>query len=217
MKYHAAIFDFDGTLLDTLDDLADSMNEVLAELGMPIHPVSPYRYFVGDGMENLARRAAPKGTDEQTIKQMARLMDDKYGANWSKKTRPYDGVVPLLAELRRRGLKLGLLSNKPDAFTQIMAKYYFGPETFDAVFGARAGVAKKPDPAGALEIAGIFDMAPQRFLYFGDTNTDMRTGRAAHMFTVGVTWGFRPVEELNEAGAQAIIDRPEQALTFLVG
>ncbi|MCL2000883.1 MAG: HAD hydrolase-like protein, partial [Planctomycetes bacterium] len=145
MKYQAAIFDFDGTVLNTLEDLADSMNEVLADFAMPRHPTDPYRYFVGDGMENLARRAAPKDTQDDVIKQMVKRMDEKYAANWSKKTCLYDGIAPLLAELRRRRLKLGLLSNKPNAFTQIMVRHYFGDRTFDIAFGAREGVPKKPD------------------------------------------------------------------------
>lgn len=216
MIYRAAIFDFDGTLLDTLDDLADSMNEVLAAFGMPPHPVDAYRFFVGDGMINLARRAAtPSGIDDATAAAMAKLMDEKYGANWARKTRPYDGIEDLLAALGYKGLKLGLLSNKPDNFTQIMARHYFGDKTFAAVFGAREGVAKKPDPAAALEIASLFDIAPEAILYFGDTNTDMKTGRAAGMRTIGVSWGFRPVRELEESGAQAIIDHPSQALSLL--
>ena len=215
MRYRAAIFDFDGTLINTLEDLADSMNAVLADFGMPTHPADPYRYFVGDGMENLARRAAPKGTGDDVIKRMARLMDDKYAANWSNKTRPYDGIVPLLAALREKGVLVALLSNKPDNFTQIMARHYFDDHTFAVAFGARDGVPKKPDPAAALEIAGLLGIPPAAFLYFGDTNTDMRTGRAAGMRTIGVTWGFRPVEELLEAGAEAIINRPDEALALL--
>lgn len=217
MSYRAAIFDFDGTLLNTLDDLADSMNAVLADFGMPTRPVDAYRFFVGDGMINLARRAAaPMELDDATAAAMANLMDEKYGAGWAKKTRPYDGVETLLETMQRRGLKLGLLSNKPDKFTQIMARHYFGDDIFTAVFGAREGVAKKPDPAAALEIAALFDIPPAEILYFGDTNTDMKTGRAAGMRTIGVSWGFRPVRELEESGAQAIIDHPGQALDLLL-
>lgn len=215
MRYKAAIFDFDGTLLDTLEDLADAMNAILREYGMPVHPVDSYRYFVGDGMENLARRSAIEGTGDAVIRAMAERIDVVYGDGWNRKTRPYDGVADLLAEMRAKGLKIGLLSNKPDQFTQVMAKYYFSPGAFDAVFGSRPGVPKKPDPAAALEIAGLFHLQPPEILYFGDTNTDMRTGRSAGMATIGVSWGFRPVAELKEAGAQAIIDTPAEALRFL--
>lgn len=215
MKYLGAIFDLDGTLLDTLDDLADCMNAVLRDFGMPAHPADPYRYFVGDGMENLARRAAPVGTGDATIKKMAAAMGEKYAAGWAAKTKPYAGIPELLEELGKRGLKLGVLSNKPDAFTQVMVRHYFGEGCFQAVFGAREHVARKPDPAGALEIAHGFELVPAEILYLGDTNTDMRTGRAAGMRTIGVTWGFRPVEELEGAGAQAIVDRPAEVLGLL--
>lgn len=214
MEYRAAIFDFDGTLLDTLDDLADSMNAVLAKFDMPQHPARAYRFFIGDGMLNLARRAAPHQISDETGMAMVKMMDREYSRNWSNKTRPYDGVKELLASLKERNLKLGLLSNKPDSFTQIMAKHYFG-DTFDAVFGARDGVPRKPDPAGALEIAGLLGVVPRETLYFGDSNTDMKTGLAAGMRTIGVTWGFRPVDELIYAGAEAVIDKPEDALAFL--
>lgn len=215
MKYEAAIFDLDGTLVNTLDDLADSMNAVLAELSMPTHPIESYRYFVGLGMLNLAGQAAPRGTPPDTLKKMALLMGEKYGGNWDNKSRPYPGIPELLASLRSRGLKVALLSNKPDLFSRKMAERFFPNGTFDAVMGARDDVPHKPDPTGALMIADRFGVSPQAFLYLGDTNTDMQTGTGAGMFTIGVSWGFRPVEELTGAGAQAIIDRPEQALDFL--
>lgn len=214
MGYQAAIFDFDGTLLDTLDDLADSMNAVLVNFGMPAHPVGAYRFFVGDGMLNLVRRAATFGISDATAMEMVEMMDSEYSRNWSSKTKPYEGVEKLLSVLKARKLKVGLLSNKPDSFTQVMARHYFG-DAFDAIFGARDGVPKKPDPAAALEIASLFGVKPDDTLYFGDTDTDMKTGLAAGMRTIGVTWGFRPVDELIYAGAEAIIDKPEDALAFL--
>lgn len=215
MKYQAVLFDLDGTLLDTLADLADSMNQILREYGMPEHPVDPYRYYVGDGMFNLARRASPAGTSDAIAQAMAIRMNDVYDKNWKRKTRVYDGIPELLDAIAQPGLKMGVLSNKPDPFTQVMIKHFFGDKRFNQVYGARPDVPKKPDPAAALEIAGEFGVAPKNFLYLGDTNTDMRTGLAAGMFTIGVTWGFRPVEELREAGAMAIIDTPDQALAFL--
>ena len=215
MRYKAAIFDFDGTLLDTLEDLADSMNEVLTDFGMPTHPSEPYRYFVGDGMINLARRAAPEGTPDDVVRNMARLMDDKYAVNWHRKTKPYPGVMDMLAAFRKRGVAMAVLSNKPDSFTRLMVRHFFPEGTFSAAFGARDTVPRKPDPAGAAEIASLFGFEPASFLYFGDTNTDMLTGRNAGMRTIGVSWGFRPVTELLEAGAQAIIDSPGQAVELL--
>lgn len=215
MKRQAALFDLDGTLLDTLDDLADSMNQILRENGMPDHPVDPYRHYVGDGMLNLARRAAPAGTPDAVVQAMEARMNDVYAEKWKQKTRVYAGIPGLLGAMTRSGLKMGVLSNKPDPFTRLMIKHFFGDRSFDLVYGARPGVPKKPDPAAALEIAGEFRIDPENFLYLGDTDTDMRTGLAAGMFTIGVAWGFRPVGELREAGAMAIIDRPDQALEFL--
>lgn len=215
MKYDAILYDLDGTLLDTLDDLADCMNAVLRRFGMPVHSVDPYRYFVGDGMENLARRAAPAGTPDPVIKDMALAMGKAYNEGWAKKTRPYDGIAGLLDAAAARGLRQGVLSNKPDPFTQVMVKHFFRAGIFSAVFGARDNVPKKPDPAAALDIAASFGVSPGRVLYLGDTNTDMRTGRSAGMFTVGAAWGFRPVEELLGAGAQAIVKRPAEVLDLL--
>lgn len=215
MPYRAAIFDFDGTLLNTLDDLADCMNGILARRGMPTHPVDAYRYFVGDGMLTMAKRAAPADTDPGTAGEMAEEMDAVYADGWAVKTRAYPGIPELLRAYRERGLKLAILSNKPDVFTKEMARYFLPEDLFDLVLGARDGIPKKPDPAAALEIAAGFGIPAAEFLYFGDTNTDMRTGLAAGMFTVGVTWGFRPISELEEAGAQHIISRPEEALALL--
>lgn len=214
MECKAALFDLDGTLLDTVDDLADSMNRVLREFGMPTHPVEPYKFFVGDGMGNLARRAAPAGTPDGTVEKMAERMAAVYGASWRGKTRPYDGIEDLVAELDKRGVPLAVLSNKPDAFTQAMVKHYFGEGRFARILGARPNAPRKPDPASALEIASALSVSPGAFLYLGDTNTDMRTGRAAGMFTVGVAWGFRPAAELEGAGAEAIIHKPAEALAF---
>lgn len=215
MRYKAAIFDFDGTLLDTLDDLADSMNAVLTELGLPAHPVDSYRYFVGQGMTNLARLATPADTAPEVREKIVAMIGKTYGDSWAVKTAPYAGIPGLLADLRRRGLKIGLLSNKPDQFTQVMAAHFFPAGTFDAVSGAKKDVPIKPDPTSALAMARELGVAPADILYFGDTDVDMKTGLSAGMFTIGVTWGFRPVAELTGAGANAIIDTPAEALRFL--
>ena len=215
MRYQAALFDLDGTLLDTLDDLADCTNGVLSDFAMPTHPVDSYRYFVGNGWEKLAFRAAPAGTPEATLKEIAGAMAERYAAGWAVKTRIYDGVADLLGSFAGRGLKLAVLSNKPDVFTQVVVRHFFGDSLFALVIGARPGVPPKPDPSGALEIASRLDIASGRFLYLGDTNTDMQTGLAAGMYAVGVAWGFRPVVELREAGAKAIIEQPLDAVALL--
>jgi phosphoglycolate phosphatase len=188
---------------------------VLREFSFPEHPSDPYRFFVGDGMEVLARRAAPPGTPDQTIKLMTQRMGETYRDNWDKLTHPYPGIKELLDELTHRGLPLGVLSNKPDPFTQLMIRHYFGESRFGAIAGAKPEVAKKPDPAGALALAQDLAVAPADFLYLGDTNTDMKTALAAGMLAVGVTWGFRPRRELEDAGAEFIIDHPQELLAKL--
>lgn len=215
MPLSAVIFDLDGTLLDTLEDLADSMNQVLREAGFPPHPLDSYRYFVGDGMLTLARRAVPDSVDDGTVGKLAASMSVSYDKNWHNKTRPYPGIAELLDRIAGVGVPMAVLSNKPDVFTQAVVRHYFGEDRFRIVRGQMEGAPKKPDPAGATAIAAEFGVPAGRFLYLGDTNTDMRTGLAAGMRTVGVSWGFRPVEELNDAGAQGIIDHPLEALDLL--
>lgn len=215
MRHSAIIFDFDGTLMDTVEDLADSMNAVLEEFGFPVHPVQPYKYFVGRGIVNLARAAAPESTPDGTIEKMAVRMGEIYGKNWANKTRPYPGIPEALAALREQGLRLAILSNKPDAFTKDMTRHFFPGGMFDAVAGATKDMPIKPDPAGAFMLARRFGLEPAAFAYLGDTDTDMRTGLAAGMFTIGATWGFRPLAELLEAGAQATVDSPAELVALL--
>lgn len=215
MRHRAVIFDFDGTLMDTVGDLADCMNAVLGEFGFPRHPVEPYNYFVGRGMVNLARAAAPENTPEETLVRMAARMGEIYGENWAHKTRVYPGIMDMLSALKARGLRLAILSNKPDAFTKDMTRHFFPEGIFDFVMGATKGIPIKPDPAGAFLAAEKLGFAPAEIAYLGDTDTDMQTGRAAGMFTVGVTWGFRPLAELVESGAEATIDAPAELADVL--
>jgi phosphoglycolate phosphatase len=213
--YSAVIFDMDGTLLDTLEDLGDCMNRVLARAGYPTHPIEDYRYFVGDGMRNLVKRVLPEwDRNDRRIRQLQAEMAEEYHRHWADKTEVYPGIAPLLDELVRRGVKRAILSNKPHEFTRIMADRYFGAWHFDPVLGARDGVPRKPDPAAALQICSQWGLSPQQVVYAGDTNTDMQTARRAGMFALGVLWGFRPKEELMEHGAQALISAPEQILSL---
>ncbi len=214
MKYKAVMFDLDGTLLDTLLDLAESMNSVLEKLGFPQHPVDKYRYFVGDGMKMLARRALPQSADEQTVLRCHELMREEYGSRWDKKTRPYDGILELLEELNGRNLILTVFSNKPDDFTRQVVAHFFRPGIFHIVMGA-GQFPPKSDPSGALYIAQQCSIETSSFLYVGDTNTDMKTAIGAGMFPVGVTWGFRSREELVNAGAKCTISRPDELLALV--
>jgi len=216
MKFDAAVFDLDGTLLDSLDDISDCMNAALTAQGFPTHPKADYKYFVGDGMDILAKRVLPAHAATETgITATVQLMRKEYHVRWKDKSRPYPGIPELLNALSERGLKLTVLSNKPDDFSKLVVKEIFGEWPWAVVFGARANVAKKPDPAGAIEIAKILKVEPARCVYFGDTNTDMFTARGAGMYALGCTWGFRPAKELTDAGAHALIDAPLDALKHL--
>lgn len=216
MTYRAVLFDLDGTLLNTIDDLADAMNAALAELGFPTHSVDRCKQFVGDGLRTYAVRALPQQQpDEQAIERCCDVFRREYGQRWQVKTRAYEGIAELLDGLTRRGLTMSVLSNKPDDFTKLMVARMLDRWRFEVIRGVGADGVKKPDPAGALAIAAHHGVAPAEFLYVGDTNTDMQTARGAGMYAVGVTWGFRPAEELTESGAARLIDRPEELLGLL--
>jgi phosphoglycolate phosphatase len=217
MNYSAVIFDLDGTLLDTLDDLGDSMNAVLASLGYPVHAMEGYKYFVGDGVENLVRRTLPepvRGNDE-LVRETVPRMRAEYARRWRDKTRLYDGVAELLDGLTGRGVRMAILSNKPHSAVLEVVDHFFKAWRFQVVFGARPEVPNKPDPASALEVCGILGLAPEKVLYLGDTNTDMQTANAAGMFPVGALWGFRTEAELLESGAGALVSHPREVLELL--
>jgi len=215
-KPRAAIFDLDGTLLDTLGDLADAVNVALAANGYAQHSEEQIRSFIGDGAEMLIRRAMPADAGRHAAQLAACLgsFQSHYGKNFANRTRPYPQIAELLAALSGQGIPLGVLSNKPHAFTVQCVEAYFGRlgKTFQVVYGQREGVPKKPDPSGALEIATELGVPPRECLYIGDSDVDMRTATAAGMLAVGVAWGFRPAGELHEAGALAVIDSPGDLL-----
>ena len=208
MVYRTAVFDLDGTLVDSLQDLAETANAMLAASGYPQHPVDAYRYFVGDGMATLIRRIVPPSLTEDQVGRCLADFSQAYAAGWQRNSCPYPGIHAMLSGLQNAGLKLAVLSNKPDAFTREFIRFFFPEQRFDAVFGQRSGVEKKPSPAGALEIAALLHDAPGECLYVGDTAVDMQTGRSAGMFTIGVLWGFRDRRELQEHHADMIVSDP---------
>jgi len=211
MSFNAVIFDLDGTLLDTLEDLADSGNQVLARHDMPVHPVEKYRYFVGEGLQVLIERILPENQrTEAMIHQLAAEFKDVYSRNWQVKSRMYDGVEEMLTTLEKQSIRLAILSNKPHEFTRICVRQLLANHHFEQVFGARPGKPGKPDPAGALEIAGLLEIDPAEIVYLGDTATDMQTAVQAGMYPVGALWGFRTEDELVENGAVVVVSRPEQ-------
>ena len=216
MNFKAVLFDLDGTLLDTLDDLADSANGALAELGFEGHPVESYRYFVGDGMNMLVRRILPSDKlDEQTISKCLSAVKEQYSRRWANKTRPYPGVCELLRALETRRIAKTILSNKPHEFTVLTVEKLLGDFSFDIVRGVSDETPKKPDPAGALRIAEELSVEPAEILYLGDTDTDMQTANAAGMYAAGVLWGFREADELKANGAKILLETPLDALKLL--
>lgn len=214
----AILFDLDGTLLDTLQDLTDSLNRVLAAEGLPTHPPARVRYLVGEGVRNLVRRAVPESDRAPArIDRLLAAFHADYGQTWAVETSLYPGIAALLDALHAHGLPLTVLSNKPHAVVVEAVVHYLNRWPFTVVAGEREaqGVPRKPDPAGAVAIAEAVGVAPARFLYFGDTATDMETARRAGMIPVGVLWGFREAEELRAAGAAHLIAHPLDILRLV--
>ncbi len=213
MSYKAVLFDLDGTLLDTLEDLANAGNRVLADQSLPVHPVDAYRYFVGAGIVNLVERILPESHRQaQMIASTVAEFERVYAENWHDRTAPYAGVPEMLDQLVANGLQLAILSNKPEAFTLLCVEKLLPHWPFSPIFGQRPGVPKKPDPAAALEAAQRLNSSPREILYVGDTSIDMHTARSAGMDPVGVLWGFRGADELKEAGAGWLINHPRELL-----
>lgn len=216
MYFKAILFDLDGTLLDTLEDLGNAANRVLERHGFPTHTTHNYRYFVGEGASALMKRALPEDKrEDDTINFYVRAFREEYGQRWNLKTRPYDGVAEMLDALTARGLRMAVLSNKPDEFTKRCVAEFLPKWNFEVVMGQRDPMPLKPDPAGAREIAGCLNVAPAQFLYLGDTAIDMKTAVAAGMYPVGALWGFRTERELLENGARTLIKRPQDILGLL--
>ena len=212
----AVIFDLDGTLLDTLGDLAASGNAILADRGLPTHPVDDFRYFIGDGMRNLVERIFPDDAKPSESELDAALADYKnaYEQRWNLTTKPYDGVPELLDELSANGVPLGVLSNKAHAFTEKCVDAFLADWKWTAVLGQREGIPRKPDPAGALEAAATMGVTPENCVFVGDSGVDMQTATNAGMIAVAALWGFRSAEELTAAGAAFLIEKPADLLTL---
>lgn len=211
----AVIFDLDGTLLDSLEDIADSMNTTLERMGFPPHPVASYRYLTGDGVLMLAERSLPPDEkDEIRLQTCIREFRAEYARRFFNKTRLYDGIPELLDELTKRRVILSILSNKLEEFAKLAADRMLSKWSFAFVMGARQDFPKKPDPAGALLIAQKLALDPAAIVYLGDTDTDMRTAVQAGMFPVGALWGFRDEKELLEGGARELVNSPAEFLRF---
>lgn len=216
MTYSAVLFDLDGTLIDSLEDLADACNAALVAYHFPTHPVDAYRYFVGNGVPHLIEQVLPPDRrDESTMLDLALKYREEYEKRWNAKSKPYKGIKEMLDELSRRGIRLAVLSNKPEDFTRQCVSAMLPTVKFEIVKGATAALPPKPNPAAALKIAELMHLAPADFLYLGDTNTDMRTAVSAGMYPVGVLWGFRERAELESAGARTVIDQPGDLINLI--
>lgn len=216
MKYKGIIFDLDGTLLNTVYDLADSVNEVMGQMGFPGHAEDEYKLKIGHGFRNLIEVSLPEDQrTEENIEKGLALFLDTYDQKYKNRTVPYDGIPQLLEELHKRGICFAVNSNKRTDYTNALVKKFFSHLPFTAVFGERKDVPKKPDPASALEIAQMMKLDPKEVVYIGDSKTDMITGKNAGMDTIGVTWGFRDRTELETNGGTYVVDRPEEILEII--
>lgn len=217
MDVRAVLFDLDGTLVDSLEDIGSSVNVVLKEHGFSVHSLERYRSLVGDGISALVEKAVPPGEARrpENVSRLVARLREVYAARATVCTRPYEGVAELLDALGARGLAVGVLSNKPHDLTVQLVRSLLSMWPFAPVLGDCAARGRKPDPAGALEAAAAFGLAPQQVLYVGDTPTDIRTARAAGMPFVAAAWGFRDAEELAREGATRIAATPLDILGHL--
>ena len=215
MPYTAAVFDLDGTLLDTLEDLYRATNTALTAHLLPLRSREEVRMFVGNGVELLIRRAVPTWCDEETT--LAVLADFKttYAAICEEHTAPYDGVLPLLTALRERGIRVAVVSNKFDAATKQLCAKYFG-DLVEIAIGERSGVRKKPAPDTVLEALRAFDLTAESAVYIGDSDVDIRTAENCGMDCISVTWGLRDRDFLLQNGAKALVRTPSELLGVII-
>lgn len=205
MNFEAVVFDLDGTLLDSLEDIATAANCVLAELGKPTYPIADYRFLVGDGVSVLFQRALPETEANEALRTecMAKFQL-AYSERWHNRSKPYDGIEAMLDALVSAAVPLCVLSNKPDAFTKKCVGHFFPKVQFHTVLGHSERFPRKPDPSSAIWITEQLGVSASRIAYVGDTNTDMKTAVGAGFFAIGVSWGFRPERELIEYGARVV-------------
>jgi phosphoglycolate phosphatase len=214
LRYKAAIFDLDGTLLDTLDDLADAMNDALKEAGLATHPADRYKLMVGNGVNNLVRRAVPQDRQD-LVEQTLKAMRQNYAKNALNKTKIYDGLHQALLKLRQGNMKLAVLTNKDQSFSVHITEHYFGRDMFELIWGAMPGRPIKPDPSALIQLLEELKVRPSEAVFVGDSGVDMDVAKSAGVASVGVTWGFRGRQELMHHHAGTIIGKPGQLLEVL--
>ena len=214
--YKAIIFDLDGTLIDSLEDLANSTNLALAEQGFKTHEIPAYRYFIGQGVKKLIEMTLPEDArTPETAAKTRTLFDKYYGEHYLDKTKPYDGILEVIAALREKGVKMAVVSNKPNMFVEKITEKLFPKGSFATFLGQRDTIPRKPDPAACFEVCRVMDVRPEDCLYLGDSGVDMETAVNAGMFPVGAAWGFRQEDEIRSHGAKALIHRPAELLELV--
>lgn len=214
MKSQACIFDLDGTLLDTLQDLANSVNIALEDFGQPVRTVEEVRAFVGNGVRKLMQRAVPEGTDEDLGERIYERFLEVYDREKNHYTKPYDGILELIALLKARGIACAVLSNKNDDAVAALCEAHF-PNCFEFTQGMRPGMAPKPAPDALFALCTRMGINPEDAVYIGDSEVDVKTAQAAGMRLVAVTWGFRSREMLAKTGAKEMIDAPRELIEKL--
>lgn len=214
MKYDTIIFDMDGTLLNTLDDLRDSVNEVLVMRGYAPRSLEEVKRFVGNGVRNLIRLSIPETCSEEEVSLCMAQFKDLYGNNMQNKTRPYNGIMELLLDLNRFNYKLGIVSNKYDPAVKTLSRTYFG-NLIPVSIGESPSIKRKPAPDSILLAIEQLNSDLAKTIYVGDSDTDVQTAKNAGIPCIGVTWGFRSREVLRKAGADYLIDTPKELLTII--
>jgi len=214
MKFKGIIFDLDGTLVNSLEDISDAMNKVLQGLNFPTHTYDTYQYFIGSGLRNLVSKALPTtDNSNEQIEICFECMINEYREMCTLKTKPYEGIVELLENLTSQNIKMAVFSNKADELTKKIASQIF-PNHFDQAVGLSTEALKKPNPFEALEISKKWNLKPEEILFVGDSDIDMQTAVNANMFPVGVTWGYRTEEELKNSGAKVVVNTPSELSAF---
>jgi len=211
MRYRVAIFDMDGTILDTLEDLADSMNYCLRKRGMPERSLNEIKSFVGNGIRRLVEQAVPEGTDEGTIEEIYSAYIEYYKDHCAIKTRPYEGIREVLKKLKDRGVLTAVVSNKADPAVKKLCEEYFDG-LFDYAAGDREGMRRKPYPDSVISVMEHFGAHPDEVVYIGDSEVDLQTARNAGVDVITVSWGFREESYLRSVGAEKIIHEPDEIL-----
>ncbi len=212
MLYKAAIFDLDGTLINSLDDLANTANLVLQKYGFSTYETAAYKKMVGNGIHKLMERALPQGTEKKLIDKAFDEFLAFYAEHQFDYTAPYEGIREMLELLKKRQIKLAICTNKEEKAAQKIVERFFGRDYFFAISGDKPGFLPKPDPKKVLSIAAQMNLSPEEIIYVGDSDVDMKTGLNAKMLPVGVLWGFRSREELLANGAAILLEKPSEML-----